>query len=374
VIVAAAAPTTETARAGPATVDKDADDVRARAAEKEKPAQPSKFEQIRARYGWLDHLVRAGARYTERHGDHYAAAITFFSVLSLVPLLMIAFAVAGYVLFFNPSLLDQLQSSIAENVPENLAGTINPIVEQAISQRGTVGIIGLLGALYSGIGWMSNLREALSEQWAQVPETPAMLKRLLFDLLALLGLGVALVGSFAITGLASGFAEDLLQLVGLAEQGWARFLLATLGFLLGLVAKWLIFLWVIARLPREHATLRSAVRAALFGAVGFEILKQVMTFYLGSVTNSPSGAVFGSLLGLLVFTFFASRFILFVTAWAATAKENEQEEPIPVPGPAVLHSEVTVRSGPTGGAAAGLLGAGVLAGLLGGRFLLGRRS
>jgi membrane protein len=374
VIVAAAAPTTETARAGPATVDKEADDVRARAAEKEKPAQPSKFEQIRARYGWLDHLLRAGARYTERHGDHYAAAITFFSVLSLVPLLMIAFAVAGYVLFFNPSLLDQLQASIAENVPANLAGTINPIVEQAISQRGTVGIVGLLGALYSGIGWMSNLREALSEQWAQVPETPALPKRLLFDLLALLGLGVALVGSFAITGLASGFAEDLLELVGLADQGWARFLLAVLGFVLGLVANWLIFLWVIARLPREHATLRSAARAALVGAVGFEVLKQVMTFYLGSVTNSPSGAVFGSLLGLLVFTFFASRFILFVTAWAATAKENEKEEPIPVPGPAVLHSEVTVRSGPTGGAAAGLLGAGVLAGLLGGRFLLGRRS
>ena len=184
-----------------AAVDRDADEVRRRAAQQEKdPPKPSKFEQLRARYGWLDHLVRAGARYTERHGDHYAAAITFFSVLSLVPLLMIAFAVAGYVLFFNPSLLDELRPAITENVPGNLADTINPIVDQAIDQRGTVGFVGLLGALYSGIGWMSNLREALSEQWAQVPETPSMPKRLLFDLLALLGLGVALVGSFAITG------------------------------------------------------------------------------------------------------------------------------------------------------------------------------
>ena len=148
------------------------------------------------------------------------------------------------------------------------------------SQRGTVGFVGLLGALYSGIGWMSNLREALSEQWAQVPETPTLVKRLLFDLLALLGLGVALVGSFAITGSASGFAETVLELVGLAEQGWAKFLLGLLGVLLGLAANWLIFLWVIARLPREHATLRSAARAALLGAVGFEVLKQVMTFYL----------------------------------------------------------------------------------------------
>jgi hypothetical protein len=37
-------------------------------------------------------------------------------------------------------------------VPGNLAGTINPIIDQAISQRGTVGLVGLLAALYSGIG------------------------------------------------------------------------------------------------------------------------------------------------------------------------------------------------------------------------------
>ena len=119
--------------------------------------------------------------------------------------------------------------------------------------------------------------------------------------------------------------------------------------LLGLLANWLIFLWVIARLPRQHVTLRSAVQAALFGAVGFEALKVIMTYYLSSVTASPSGAVCGSFLGLLVFVFFASRFVLFVTAWAATARENEQEEPVPVPEPPVLHSQVVVRGRPTGG-------------------------
>jgi membrane protein len=340
---------------------------------KDEAGKPSRIEQLRARHEWLDHMVRAGVRYTERHGDHYAAAITFFSVLSLVPLLMIGFAVAGYVLFFNPALLAELQAAIGENVPPGLNEMIDEIVQQAIDQRGAVGLLGLLGALYSGIGWMSNLREALSEQWAQVPATPALPKRLLLDLLGLGGLGLALVGSFAITGAVAGFAAVLVDLVGLADEGWALFLLGVLGFLLGLAANWLIFLWVIARLPREHATLRSAAKAALFGAVGFEALKTIMVYYLTSVTASPSGAVFGSFLGLLVFVFFASRFLLFVTAWAATARENEREEPVPVPDPPVLHSEVVVRGGPTGGTALGLLGAGLVTGVLGGRLLRGRR-
>ncbi|OLT21189.1 inner membrane protein YhjD [Pseudonocardia sp. CNS-139] len=326
--------------------------------------KPSQLDRLRRSQPWLDHVLRAATRYTERHGDHYAAAITYFSVLSLVPLVMVGFGIAGYVLSGNPALLDQLRTGISQNLPAGLDTIINPIIEQAIAARNSIFGFGLLVALYSGVGWMSNLREALSEQWAQPPSTPAMPKRLLFDLLTLFGLGIALVGSFAITGAASGFAALLLQLVGLADQGWARFMLSVLGFLLGLLANWLIFLWVIARLPRQHVTMRSAAKAALLGAVGFEVLKQVMQIYLRTVLESPTGTVFGSLIGLMVFAFFASRFVLFVTAWAATARENEQEQPVPVPGPAVIRSEVTVRGGPTNALAAGLLGAGVLAGLL----------
>ncbi|AEA27435.1 inner membrane protein YhjD [Pseudonocardia benzenivorans] len=337
------------------------------------PAGPGKLEQLRSRYAWLDHVVRAGARYTDRHGDHYAAAITYFSVLALVPLLMIAFAIAGFALRAQPELLEQLRVAITTAVPGGLGDTLNDIIQKSIDQAGAVGVLGLIGALYSGIGWMSNLREALSEQWAQPPETPNAVKKLIFDLLALLGLGLALVVSLAVTAVGTGVGRLLLDLVGLGDQGWALFLLGVVGVLLGLVANWLVFVWVIARLPRAPVATRSALKAAVLGAVGFEILKQVMTIYLRAVTNSPAGAAFGSIIGLLIFVFFVSRFILFVTAWAATARENEQEEPIEVPAPAIIRPEVVVRSGPTPVAAAGLVGAGVVTGLLGLRALAGRR-
>ncbi|HEV7472154.1 MAG TPA: inner membrane protein YhjD [Pseudonocardia sp.] len=335
--------------------------------------EPTALQKARAKYPWLDHLVRAGERYTDRHGDHYAAAITYFSVLALVPILMVAFAIAGFILRSQPALLQQLQASIGKQVPGQLGQTVNDVINQAIAQAGAVGVFGLIGALYSGIGWMSNLREALSEQWAQPPETPNVIKRLLFDLLALVGLGLALVASFGVSAAGSAFAETLLRLVGLADQGWARFLLGVLGILLGLAANWVVFLWVIARLPRAPVAVRSAMRAALIGAIGFEILKQIMQYYLASVTSSPAGAAFGPIIGLLVFAFFTSRFILFVTAWAATAKENEQEEPADVPAPAIIRPEVVVRSGPTPRAAVGLVGVGVVTGLLGLRAFSRRR-
>jgi membrane protein len=59
------------------------------------PNTPTRFQQLRDRHEWVDHLVRAGARYTQRRGNDYAAAVTYFSVLSLVPVTMVAFAAAS---------------------------------------------------------------------------------------------------------------------------------------------------------------------------------------------------------------------------------------------------------------------------------------
>lgn len=281
------------------------------------------LERYRQRYPWLDRLVRAAQSYTANHGDHYAAAITFFSVLSLVPLLMIAFAAAGFVLAGNPDLLRQLQNQIEAAAPAGLAGTLAGIIQGAIASRHSVGIIGLLGALYSGLGWMGNLRDALTAQWTQEdepPESAGFLRTKVFDLLALLGLGLALVVSFGLTGVGTGFARALLTAVGLADVPGAQLALTALAVVASVAGMWLVFLWVIARLPRQPVPLRRAMRAAFVGAIGFEFLKQGFAIYLDSVTSSPTGAVFGPVIGLMVFAYFVSRFLLFLTAWAAVTE------------------------------------------------------
>lgn len=318
----------------------------------------SRIARLRTKYPWLDHLLRANESFGEQHGNHYAAAITYFSVLSLIPILMVAFAIAGYILAGNHSLLDQLQHGITKSVPGSLGDTLSDAVDQAIKSRNTVGVLGLLIALYSGVGWMGNLRDALTAQWGQdKPKTP-FLRTMVVDLLSLLGLGLAIGVSLGITVVGNWLAPKLLALVGLADTGWAKALVVIATVVLSIAANWLVFLWVIGRLPRVRVSLRNTVRGALVAAIGFEVLKQLASILLRSTSSSPTGAVFGSVISLLVFTNLVCRLLLMVTAWTATAPGNLRPRPVPAPPPAVIRPLVTTRVGlgPTGAVALLLIG------------------
>ncbi|MGE3662993.1 MAG: YhjD/YihY/BrkB family envelope integrity protein [Pseudonocardia sp.] len=331
--------------------------------------------RVRARHAGVDHLVRAGERYLETNGNHYAAAITYFSMLALVPLLMIAFASFALVLQSNPDLLARLTAQIGKMLPAGLIAPLSGVIDQAISAATTVGVIGLVFALVAGLGWMTNFRDALSVQWGHDQQpSGSYLRRLGGDLASLIGLGLALALSLALTVVAGGgLAGRLLGGLGLGDAGWAVWLLTLIAVVVALLSDFLVFLWVFARLPREPLTWRSSITTAAAAALGLEIIKRVMVVYLAAVTQTPTGLAFGPILGVLIFVFTVSQFLLFLTAWAATARENEVERPPPVPAPAVIHPVVTVRSGPGAVAVAGLLGAGVIAGVLGYR-VLGHRS
>jgi membrane protein len=305
-----------------------------------------KLAEYREKWRWLDHLIRANEAFTERYGNQFAAAITYFSVLSLFPLLMIAFAVAGFVLSAQPELLNELKEGISKAVPGSLGGTINQVVTTALDSKGTVGVIGLLAALYSGIGWMTNLRDALTAQWGHERKSLPLVTTTLKDLVALISLGLALVVSFGLTAAGTGLGNLLLRLVGLDGESWARFLLFIATLVLSVIANWLVFLWVLTRLPREKVIVRSALKGAMAAAIGFELLKQLGAIYLSGVTSSPTGAIFGPIIGLLVFANLVARFLLLVTAWTATAspESGRSSSSSPDPSPAQPPPQSAVRT------------------------------
>lgn len=318
----------------------------------------------RRRRPWLDHLVRAGEAYSERYGNHYAAAITYFSVLSLFPLIMIAFSLAAFILTANPRLLTELQAAVVEAVPGPLGGTINELIDAALVSAGGIGIFGLLAALYSGVGWMSNLRDALTAQWGQERKQRPLVSTTLRDLASLFGLGLAMLVSFGLTAAGSWLGHVVLRNLGLADAAWANAVLLPLTVALSLVANWFVFLWVLSRLPRERVSAHSAVRGALACSVGFEVLKQVWVVYLSFVTVTPAFAIFGPVIGLLLFANLVARFLLFMTAWTATARENVLPKHVGPPPPAEIRPVIRVSRAPSPREAVGLAGIGALFGLL----------
>ena len=262
------------------------------------------LERLRGRYPWLDHAVRAQQRYDRSQGDFYAAGITYFTIFAMFPVLMVGFAVVGFVLASRPDQLAEIDSRVKAAVPGEFGEQIIGLMDAAIASRTSVGVIGLATALYVGLLWMQRLRAALSQMWGQQFPPPCFLSTKMSDVLAL-------VAAFLASLLTIGFgvlATSALRLAGSVRLG---------SMVVSILVAWLLFTVMIARLQHDPVPLRRCAGAGLLAAVGFEGFKQVGSIYLQTVLHGPAGAVFGPVLGLMVFAYMTARLVLFATAWAA---------------------------------------------------------
>ncbi|MFG1643023.1 YihY/virulence factor BrkB family protein [Amycolatopsis sp. NPDC049252] len=260
---------------------------------------------------------RAGAtlaRYRERDGDHYAAAMTFFSLLALVPLIMVAVSVAGFVLAGDRLLAAELDRVIAASLPPELGGQVTSVVHTVVGERGRIGLLALAVAVYSGWSWISNVRDAVTAMLGQERTPRPLLRGIAADVLALAGVGIAMAVSFGLASLTGAAGAWLLDLTGLAG-GFAHVVLVAGSLLLGLAANWLVIAWCLARLPRRPLPLRSTLRPAGAAAVGLGAIQQAGGLYLHLLGRSPAVATFGTLVGVLLFGYLIVRWLLMVTVW-----------------------------------------------------------
>jgi len=280
-------------------------------------------------WGWVAHLLRATERFNDRLGSQFGAAITYFSFLSLIPILMVSFAAVGFVLASNPDLLAELINKIVNSISDpNLANTLKSTVNTAIQQRTAVGLSGLLIALYSGISWMGNLREAIRAQsrdvWERNPQDQEKIyRRYIRDFISLTGLVLALIITLSLTSIAGAAQKTIVDALGLGGIDWLRPVMTSITLVISIAANYLLFLWIFWMLPRHKPRKKALLRGTLLAAVGFEVIKFVMTMTLPKLATSPSGAAFGSVIGLMAFFYFFARLTLFVAAWIATAKYKD---------------------------------------------------
>lgn len=326
--------------------------------------KPGRIDQLRAKYPWFDHVVRAGSRYEKSQGDFYAAGITYFTVFALFPLLMVGFAAAGFILVNQPHVLDQIDAKIMSSVSGEFGQQLIELMDSAIESRTSIGLIGLGTALWAGLSWMDKLRNALSQMWEQHSEPRSFVRSKLSDFAALISSFFAIILTIGLTALADTTTmAKVLAWFQISDMPGLGGLLRAASLVMSWAISWLLYTWMIARLPLEPLTLRSAMRAGLLAAVGFEIFKFFGSIYLQSVMHGPAGATFGPVLGLMVFAYITARLVLFATAWAATSGENLREESVPAPGPAIINVRAGVDEGLSSRQTIAAMAVGVVGGL-----------
>jgi membrane protein len=282
------------------------------------------------RQPWIAHMVRAAERYLSRLGSQFAAATTYFSVLALVPILMMAFSITGFVLtVVEPALLDDVADAVADVLGSTDTATrekILALVNTALSQFWAIGLVGLVVALYTGAKWMGHLKNAVRTQWRPGfdlrPQKINIVFKILGNLLILAGLLVGMAVSFGLASLSTSFANTVVSWLGLSDQPWIAPLLRVSSIVFSIGAGWLIFMYLYTVLPETREPWRVVRRGALLGSIALVAVQFVAGFLISAFQGNPAAAIFGPVIVLMLFFNIFAQLTLFVAAWIATAQHK----------------------------------------------------
>jgi len=343
------------------------------------------------------HVLRTVDRFNVRGGGLFAAAIAYFSVLSLVPILMLAFSVLGLVLtVIDPSLLAVIAARITEELGGfgDLGAGVNKVISDTLNGWAAALGVGLVLGSWTGANWIGNLKRAaralMREDYDNPPKQLILPLDLLVNFAALLVLFVGVAVSWAASTAATVLGQEVGVLLGVGGNlGWSV-LIRGVGLLVSLGVGTLLFWWMFHWFALTPVPSRLLWIGALVGATALVVLQTISGYLIGAFSRNPGLAVFGSTIVVMIFLNLFATLVLYVAAWLATAHpvpaavaiEPPAEEPGPVesrPGELYVSSRVAERSmgvglatGYTVGSATGLGLGAILAVLLG--WVLGRKD
>ena len=268
-------------------------------------------------------VMRAWRRYSASRGNLLAGGVTYFAFFSIFPAVALAFTIFGALLKGHPEWLDQIRDYLNETLPgfikEGDEGLI-PLEAPTGNTLSVTGAIGVAGLLWAGLGWLGALRDGIRTIFGAEGEPGNFFTNKLRDLGVLVLLGLAIVVSAAVTGVAGAAASGIAELIGLGGSWWV---VKAISVLVGVVLDGLIVLVMLRLLSGVDVPWRGLRSAALIGGIGLTVLKALGTTLL-SAMNNPLFASIALVVGLLVWLNYMSRIVLLASAWAANHLDEQQ--------------------------------------------------
>jgi membrane protein len=266
-------------------------------------------------------LKEAYDGWSEDNASRLAAALAYYTVFSLAPLLLIAISVAGLV-FGEKAAQGQVFAQLQGVLGPEAAQTIQSAIEKSSNTgASTVStIIGLVTLVLGASGVFGELQSGLDTVWEVQPKPGggivATVKRRFLSMTMVLGIGFLLLVSLLLSVAVSAAGQWLGNLLPGGEALWQA-----VNFVLSLALMTLLFAAIYKVLPDVEIGWRDVWVGAAATAALFTVGKTLIGLYLGhSSVGSAYGAA-GSLLVLLVWVYYSAQILYFgaelTQAWAS---------------------------------------------------------
>ena len=273
---------------------------------------------------WIAHLLRMQERFVARLGNQFAGAITYFSVLSIVPVLMFGFSMLGMVLtVFRPDLLDDVRNLINaefENAP--LGDQVIGIMENALRNWATLSIVALAVFAWSGANWVANLKSAIRAQLRPTLDVAEKKSNIVVETLANLGILVALMvtilAMLALSTVATLLAGSIVEWLHLPASILTTLALRLVPILMNIVVGFGLFAFLYRVSYQQPIPRRIWLIGALMGSIGLAILQVAAATIGGMFAGNAAATVFGPIIVAMLFLNIFATLILMIAAWMAT--------------------------------------------------------
>jgi membrane protein len=260
---------------------------------------------LRRRSRHFDHLCRALLRFWEAQGGRLAAAIAYYGFFAIFALLLIGYSIFGILLNNNSDLFDIVRQFLRENLPFL-------DLRQIVDSGRTVGVVGLLGLIFTGVAWVEAIRSSQRLIW-RLNEQPGYVGvRQLLDLLV--GIGVLLLLASSVLAV-----YGLERLLAWLADGRVGFVLSAVSLVLSIAINMLLAAALLAAVPRLRMTVRRLAPPVLQVGLGVWLLNTVGRSFVGLVQENPAYGLVASAVGVLVYLYVFNQLLLFGAAWAATS-------------------------------------------------------
>lgn len=242
-----------------------------------------------------------------------AAALAYYTIFALAPLLIIAIAVAAF--FFDEAQVRQnMLSQIGEWVGENGRHAIEAMIEGA--RKPTTGLIatvvGLLTLAVAAGGFFNQLQDALNTIWGVQPKPGrgiwGIVRDRFLSFAMVLGSGFLLLASLIISAALSAAG----RFVG-GDAGSQAWLWQTLNLAVSFGITTLLFAMIFKILPDARVRWRDVWIGAAATAALFSLGRFLIGWYLGQAATESTYGAAGSLVALLIWIYYSTQ-ILFLGA------------------------------------------------------------